>query len=129
MPLIVRPESPGGNPLTIFQDQPQYAGYFASGSAVLDGSTPSTLIIQTSQGIAGALTRAGLIAMLGAVNTYLSGLSAANQDIIAGQLAGGLALSISRTRCVLPVAPGGAATLAAAVAAVLAVGANVTSAG
>ncbi|GAA3283846.1 hypothetical protein Dvina_01485 [Dactylosporangium vinaceum] len=126
MPLIVRPESPGGNAMTIYQDQPQGAGAVAG---ALDGVVPSVLIIQTSQGIAGALTRAGLVAMVAAAASYVAGLSAGNADIIANTLPGGLALSISRTKCVLPVAPGQAATLATAVAAVLNVGANVTSAG
>lgn len=75
----------------------------------------------------GKLSRAGLIAMLAAVNTYLSGLSAAQQDQINTQIPGGLQVTITPTLVQVPCAAAGVGTLSAAIATVLSTGGNVVN--
>lgn len=125
-----RSETPAGNGMTILHNQPtDHTG------KPLDGTLPSVLtVVPTVNGHAGSatsnvtpgkLSRAGMLAMLAAVNTYLSGLSAANADLINGTGPGGLSVVITPTQVTVPVAPGGAATLAASLATVLSTGGNV----
>lgn len=125
--MLLRPESPTsspGNGMAILQNVPTH---HISGGA-LDAQVPTQLIVQpTVVGNAGApasavprqFTRAGLIAALAAINTYLSGLSASQLDQINTQLPGGLAVTVSPTQIVVPVPAGGASTLATSLAALL----------
>lgn len=128
-----RSETPAGNGMTIIQAQPNdHTG------KPTDATVPCLLtVVPTVNGHAGTatsnlapgkLTRAGMVAMLAAINTYIAGLSNANADLINGSLAGGLAVAVSPTLVQVPCAPGGAATLAASLATVLSTGGNVTNA-
>lgn len=125
-----RAESPAGNGMTIVQALPtDFTG------APLDTTVPSVLsVVPTVNGqygpttaTPGKLSRAGVIAMLGALNTYLSGLTAAQQDAINGQMGGGIHVSVTPQLVICPVAAGGAGTLATSIASVLTTGGNVVS--
>lgn len=117
-----RAETPANSQMTIAQQLPtDHTGKPA------DGTFPTLVTVApTVNGHYGAsavqpgkLSRAGLVAMLAAVNTYLSGLSAANQDAINTQIPGGLAVTISPTFVQVPCAPAGVGALAASIASVL----------
>lgn len=75
----------------------------------------------------GKLSRAGVVAMLGAINTYLSGLSAAQQDSINTQIPGGMAVTLTPTLVQVPCAPAGVGALASSIATVLSTGGNVVN--
>jgi hypothetical protein len=127
-----RPESPAGNGMMIVHSLPT-----DHNGKTLDGGAPSILTVvpsvnghvgsATTNVTPGKLSRAGMLAMLAAVNTYLSGLSAANADLIHGGVSGGLSITITPTQVVVPVAPAGAATLAASMATVLTTAGNVVT--
>ena len=128
-----RSETPAGCGMTIVHNLPtDHTG------KTLDGGVPSILtVVPTVNGHVGSattnvapgkLTRAGMLAVLAAVNTYLSGLSAANADLINGGVTGGLSVVITPTQVTVPVAPAGVATLAASLATVLSTGGNVVNA-
>jgi len=124
---LLRPESPTGSPgngMAILQDTP-----FDPNGVQNDANLCSTLIIQpTIVGQYGApasvtprkLTRAGLVALVAAINTYYgTTLSAANLDQINTQLAGGLQAIITPTYVQIGVPPGGASAIATTLAALL----------
>lgn len=126
-----RSETPANNGMTIVQNQPtNHLGQ------ALDATLPSLVSVvptvnghvnsATSNVAPGRLSRAGMIAMLAAVNTYLSGLSTATLDAMYGTP--GLSVSITPTLVQVPCAPAGAATLAASIATVLSTGGNVVNA-
>lgn len=75
----------------------------------------------------GKLSRAGMIAMLAAINTYLSGLTAGQMDQIYTQGQGGLSVMLSPTLVQVPVAASGVGTLSASLATVLSTGGNVVN--
>lgn len=117
------PTSPGAGGMLITFDKPtDFRGN--------DYTADATLVtVKPKLGASGAsrLTPAGMVAMVTAVNTHMTGLSATNRDLIAGRLAGGLSTTITPQLITVPCHTSGVATLAAALQAVLAVGANVTT--
>ena len=74
------------------------------------------------QALTNQLTRAGLVAVLGAVNTYLSGLSATNLAAIPGHFR----VEITTGRISFPCRVVDAPTVASTLAGILATPANVT---
>lgn len=125
-----RAETPANSQMTITQQLPtDHTGKPA------DGTFPTLVTVTpTVNGHYGAtavqpgkLSRAGLVAMLAALNTYLSGLSAANLDTINTQIPGGLAVTITPTFVQCPCAPAGVAALASSIATVLSTGGNVVN--
>ncbi len=126
-----RAETPAGNGMTILEATPtDHTG------KVLDGTLATVLTVvptvnghagnATSNVAPGKLSRAGMIAMLAAVNTYLSGLSTSVLDAMYGTP--GLSVTVTPTLVQVPVAAAGAATLAASIATVLSTGGNVINA-
>lgn len=91
---------------------------------------PVLLSVTPAYGAAGAaqLTAAGVVAMLAAVNTACAAYSdATDAAIYNGQPDGGYTITVSPRLVQVPCAYANVATLTAALAAVLAVGANVTT--
>lgn len=126
---IRRAESPAGNGMVILQDTP-----FDPNGNLTDATLCSQLVIlptvvgqfgQVAAVTPGRLSRAGLVAMMAALNTYIAGLSAGNADLINNQLAGGLQVHCTPTLVQVGLAPAGAAAAATALAAVLSGGGNV----
>ncbi len=125
-----RAETPAGNSMTITQQVPTDH----TGKAI-DGNVPTLVQVAptvnghfgASNAAPGRLSRAGIIAMLAAINTYLSGLTTAQQDQINTQIPGGMAVTITPTLVVCPCAPGGVTTLASSIATVLSAGGNVVN--
>lgn len=122
--ITPHPTSPGtGGMLITFEKATDFNGRDINAAI----APPVLLTVSPKTGATGTsrLTSAGMVAMVGAVNTHISGLSAANRDLIAGQLPGGLSVTITPTLVTVPSHASGVTTLAAALQAVLAVGANV----
>lgn len=90
-----------------------------------DLGVPTRLFIRRAECTGGALSAAGLVAVVEAVSAYLSGLSPAARDGIADRPPYGLTLSVARTEVAVSVAPGDADDLAASLADVLTVDGNV----
>lgn len=102
--------TPDGAPMVIWHERP---------NTPHDIGVPTRLFIRRAQGTGGALSAAGLVAVIEAASAYLSGLSLAARDAIAGRLSGGLTLAVARTEAAVPAAPGDADDLAAALTDVL----------
>jgi|SRR5579859_4500157 len=127
----LRPESPTSSPGNGMQIL--HAAPTDMNGQPFDGSVPSLVTIATAVvGQYGAtqvtprkLTRAGIVAVLAAVNTYIAGLTAAQQDQINTQLPGGLVAVVTPTLVQVPVAPAGASGLATTLAGLL-IAANLT---
>lgn len=121
----MHPTSPGaGGMLITYERATDFRGNLLA-SAI----APAVLLTVTPKlGASGAarLTSAGMVAMVAAVNTHIAGLSAANRDAIAGGLPGGLTCHVAPGLVAIPCHAAGVDTLAAALQAVLSVGANVT---
>jgi hypothetical protein len=124
-----RAETPANSQMTITHDAPvDFSGN------PLDASLPTLVqVAPTVNGHYGAttatpgrLSRAGCVAMLAALNTYISGLSAAQLDQIHAVL-GGLEVHVTPRSVSCPAAAGGAGTLAASIATVLSTGGNVVN--
>lgn len=128
MPITKTPHatSPGAGGMLITWDRPTDFRGMELPTAI---SRPALVRIEPKTGASGAsrLTAAGMVAMYGAVNTHMSGLSATNRDAIAQQLPGGLSCIVRPDYVEVPCHAAGVTTLAAALQAVLAVGANVTT--
>jgi hypothetical protein len=129
--VVARSETPAGVGMVILHNLP----YDPSGKP-LDGSLVSQLTVTPAlsghPGVTGQVTpkklsRAGFITMLAAINTYLSGLTAAQQDAINTQIPGGLSVTITPTLVQVPCAASGVATLSASMATVLSTGGNLTA--
>ena len=127
---VKRSETPAGVGMAIVHQ----VGSDHQGSPT-DAVTPTKLaVVPAVNGHYGAvanvpaakLTRAGVLAAVAAVNTYLSGLTAQQLDQIHTLLPGGLEVHVTPTQVVCPVPAGGAAALAASLATVLSTGANLT---
>lgn len=104
-----------------------YGPSSATGAIPVATAPPSMVTIGPAYGAAGAakLTTAGVVAMVAAVNTYVAALSATDSATINNQYPGGLAVTVSPMCVKVPAVGSGVAALVAALAAVLAVGANV----
>lgn len=128
--LVKRSETPAGG-MVIGWNQPlDFAGNDVSAnfcSTVIVQPVSANTLGQTASQAPYKLTRAGIAAMVAALDTYLGGLTGAQLDYMYGAAPGGLAVSVSATRVTCPVPPGGVATLATALATVLSTGANVTA--
>lgn len=126
MQMQLRPESPNsspGNGMSIMHAVPVHH----NGTA-LDSQLPSQITIApTLVGQPGApasvtprmFTRAGLVAALAAINTYIGGLSASQLDQINTQLPAGLTIVVSPDQISIPVPPGGASAISTTLAALL----------
>lgn len=112
--------------MVITYDRP-YDPTAATGAIPIATAPPSMVCISPAYGAAGAakLTGAGLVAMITAVNTYTAALSATDRDAINNQYPGGLSVAVSPFSVKVPALATGVAGLVTALAAVLAVGANV----
>ena len=122
----VHPTSPGANGMEIiYQNALDFRGQGLA-SAI---APPVLLTVRPKLGAASParLSSVGMVAMVAAVNTHIAGLSAANRDAIATQLPGGLTCHIEPGLITVPCHAAGIATLAAALQAVLATGANVVT--
>jgi hypothetical protein len=128
MPITKTPHSasPGAGGMLITWDRPTDFNGRELATAI---ARPAMLRIEPKLGASGAsrLTAAGMVAMVGAINTHLAGLSATNRDAIATQLPGGLSTVVRPDLVEVPCHAAGITTLAAALQAVLAVGANVAT--
>ena len=118
--------SPGAGGMLITWDRPTD---FMGRELATAIARPAVLRVEPKTGASGAsqLTAAGMVAMYGAINTHMSGLSATNRDAIATQLPGGLSCVVTPRLVEVPCHAAGVTTLAAALQAVLAVGANVAT--
>lgn len=118
--------SPGAGGMLITWDRPTD---FNGRELPTATARPALLRIEPKLGANGAarLTPTGMVAMYGAINTYMAGLSAANRDAIATQLPGGLSCVVTPGLVEVPCHAAGVTALAAALQAVLAVGANVAT--
>lgn len=116
--------SPGAGGMMITWDRPTDFNGRELNTAI---ARPALLRVEPKLGASGAaqLTAAGMVAMYGAINTHMAGLSATNRDAIATQLPGGLSSTVTPRLVEVPCHAAGVTTLAAALQAVLAVGANV----
>lgn len=128
MPITktVHAVSPGAGGMLITWDRPTDFRGMELPTAI---ARPALLRIEPKTGASGAsrLTAAGMVAMYGAINTHMAGLSATNRDAIANQLPNGLSCIVRPDYVEVPCHAAGVTTLAAALQAVLAVGANVAT--
>lgn len=118
--------SPGAGGMLITWDRPTDFNGRELPTAI---AVPVRLRIEPKTGANGAsqLTAAGMVAMYGAINTHMAGLSATNRDAIATQLPHGLSCVVTPRLVEVPCHAAGVSALAAALQAVLAVGANVAT--
>lgn len=128
MPVTKTPHavSPGTGGMLITWDRPTD---FMGRELPAAIARPALLRVEPKTGANGAarLTPAGMVAMYGAINTHMAGLSATNRDAIATQLPGGLSCVITNSLVEVPCHAAGVTTLAAALQVVLGVGANVAT--
>lgn len=128
MPITktTHPTSPGAGGMLITWDRPLDFRGLELPTAT---ARPALVRVEPKIGASGAsrLTAAGMVAMYGAINTHMSGLSATNRDEIANRLPGGLSCIVRPDYVEVPCHAAGVTTLAAALQAVLAVGANVAT--
>lgn len=122
--LTRHPTSPGSNGVAV-----SYYKVFdgTTGLEVAPGAaTPTAVTMAPAYGAAGAarLSPAGIVAALAAAATEVLALSAANRVLIAGQVPGGLAITVTDELVSVPCLYSGVATLAAALATVTATEAN-----
>lgn len=118
--------SPGAGGMLITWDRPTD---FRGMELPTATARPAMMRVEPKTGASGAsqLTAAGMVAMYAAVNTHMAGLSATNRDAIATQLPGGLSCVVTPRLVEVPCHAAGVTALAAALQAVLAVGANVAT--
>jgi hypothetical protein len=128
MPITktIHPVSPGAGGMLITLDKPLD---FMGRDLPSTTAPPQRLRIEPKTGANGAsqLTAAGMVAMVTAINTHFTGLSATNRDDIATRLPGGLSVTVTPRLIEVPCHAAGVNTLAAALQAVLNTGANVTT--
>lgn len=118
--------SPGTGGMLITWDRPTDFRGMELPSTI---AVPARLRVEPKLGASGTaqLTAAGMVAVYGAINTHMAGLSATNRDAIATQLPGGLSCIVTPRLVEVPCHAAGVTALAAALQAVLAVGANVAT--